>query len=316
MSTEDRPDWLKPLEETLIARLDSLATQCVAIRSTLHEVDAVAQNKPPPPVAVSEDDAVPSKQLEHSSDEYYPLRPPDLTVEQVQQWPEGAPSPEFVAANNGVMHRRLRLPDKHPPVVTTGLRQKPAAAAGWLSTMDPELVGIILSFLPARAQCLTLQTCKLFALIITDEVQTEAAYLHSCVTESVESALTSLADKLTGPPTVGFLFCNIGAERTDALTALVKSLPPTLHLVGGEVATLVGTTPEGLLTVARDTGIALQLGRFPEAEVSSFVARPGGPLEDQLESQGALSQGPLYITNKCILIDPPPAAILQAGLPS
>jgi len=29
-----------------------------------------------------------------------------------------------VAANNGVMHRRLRLPDKHPPVVTTGLRQK------------------------------------------------------------------------------------------------------------------------------------------------------------------------------------------------
>jgi len=110
-------------------------------------------------------------------------------------------------------------------------------------------------------------------------------------------ALVQLAPKLFSPPSVGVMFTTrmlAGADNQDRNTEvkdLVRSLPPALHLVGGEVETLVGTCPDGRLSVCNNAGVALTLGDFPEAEVSSFAVTAQGDTRDQLAEQGALAEG-------------------------
>ena len=67
-----------------------------------------------------------------------------------------------------------------------------------------------------------------------------------------------------------------------------------LHLVGGEVQTLVGTnTLDGEYSVSHDNGFALSLGAFPEATVGSFVVDPSAEVTpaEALHEQGALNAG-------------------------
>lgn len=126
---------------------------------------------------------------------------------------------------------------------------------------------------------------------IISEVRLETTYLESAVASTVDMAVTELAPKLASPPSVGVMFAthemfNNSQERNSAMKKLVCSLPPAIHLVGSSVDTLVGTCPSGQLSVRRDEGVALSLGSFPEAEVSSFAVKRGDDIAAELKKQG------------------------------
>ena len=161
---------------------------------------------------------------------------------------------------------------------------------------EPELLSLIAGHLAASDQCSLSSTCKLLALII-GENQQELSFMHSAVTTSVEETRTLVMPQLKAPPTFGLVFANPGRQRTQKLISLVRSLPPAIHLVGGEVETLVGTTPTGEIFSSHDQGFALSLGAFPEASVNSFVLahEDGQRTTDaylaQLTAQGAFHPG-------------------------
>ena len=164
---------------------------------------------------------------------------------------------------------------------------------------DADLLFLIVSqqCITTWEQCALARTCKLLSLIVREAAH-ETTYLSSSVTGSVEEARDAVGSNLRSPPTFGLCFANPGPQRKKKLQSLVRSLPPTMHLIGGSVQTLVGTTPEGTLTVSRDTGVALSLGAFPEATVGSFVL-DGGDVDlsstdaivAQLAASGALEPG-------------------------
>lgn len=268
--------------------------------------------------------------------------------------------------------------------MATAMETDPVA----LMDLDVEVLSEVLSHLEARWRLAAQQTCRTLALL-TSELALETTYLVSTVAESAEVAHAELVPKLSSPPSVGVIFANSGlAQCKGGITKLLRSLPPAMHAIGGEVDTLVGTravgeeaeaeaeaappadaanapnaeaaepagaqegnmphfatphdmydeeaTPdhpgflpshEGIaylahqqylamrqaskqaapraagLMVRKETGLALTLGAFPEAEVSSFVVRPSQlpspsnpaspadrpSTEEQLETQGALS---------------------------
>jgi len=166
-----------------------------------------------------------------------------------------------------------------------------------LLDIGADVVSSCLDKLTAHTQGPAICTCKLFAAIIS-EVRLETTYLRSAITADMNKALVLLAPKLFSPPSVGVMFTTrmlAGAagnqDRNTAVKNLVRSLPPALHLVGGEVQTLVGTCPDGSLSVCNNAGVALTLGDFPEAEVSSFVVTSQGDTRDQLAEQGVLAEG-------------------------
>lgn len=114
-----------------------------------------------------------------------------------------------------------------------------------LMDLDVDLINEVLSHCEARWRLAALQTCRLFALI-TSELALETTYLVSTVAESVEVAHAELVPKLTSPPSVGVIFANSGlAQCKGAITKLLRSLPPAMHAIGGEVDTLVGTRAVG-----------------------------------------------------------------------
>ena len=184
--------------------------------------------------------------------------------------------------------------------------------ASTLLELDTEVVSMCLSHLEAHSQGACMRVCKLFWLLLT-EVQSEptSSFLISTVIPSTQSdesdpgplksAVRRLSPQLAAPPTMGMLFTTprvfaTAAERKLETTDLVRALPPCMHLVGGQVDTLLGTQPDGTLAVFRGRGVggcALTLGAFPEAVVSSFAvnSRADASERDQLEAQGALAAG-------------------------
>lgn len=166
--------------------------------------------------------------------------------------------------------------------------------------LDTGFLSSCLSRLAAHAQGASVCACKHFAVIIS-ELRQESTFLKSAVTEDVDTALAELAPKLVSPPSVGVLFAGSShaansEERRADLKKLVCSLPPAIHLIGGHAKTLVGTCPDGSLSVRPDDGFALTLGAFPEADVKSFVVKSSRccsqqDMIDQLQSQGALDEG-------------------------
>ena len=114
-----------------------------------------------------------------------------------------------------------------------------------LMDLDVEVLSEILSHLEARWRLAALQTCRTLALL-TSELALETTYLVSTVAESVEAAQAELVPKLSSPPSVGVVFANSGlAQCKGAMTKLLRSLPPAMHAIGGEVDTLVGTRAVG-----------------------------------------------------------------------
>ena len=158
---------------------------------------------------------------------------------------------------------------------------------------EPELLSMIAGSLAVRDQLSLGGTCKLFALIVGENHQ-NTTFLSTTVEQSVEATRDAIAPTLKSPPSFGLMFANPGREgRKRKIKALVRSLPPAAHIVGGEVRTLVGTAPGGDVSVTHSAGFALSLGSFPEATVGSFAlahnAPPGVSLVEQLEEQGALT---------------------------
>jgi hypothetical protein len=114
-----------------------------------------------------------------------------------------------------------------------------------LMDLDVEVLSEILSHLEARWRLAALQTCRTLALL-TSELALETTYLVSTVAESVEAAQAELVPKLSSPPSVGVVFANSRlAQCKGAMTKLLRSLPPAMHAIGGEVDTLVGTRAVG-----------------------------------------------------------------------
>ena len=100
---------------------------------------------------------------------------------------------------------------------------------------------------PERTLTLTLTPtrCRTLALL-TSELALETTYLVSTVAESAEVAHAELVPKLSSPPSVGVIFANSGlAQCKGGITKLLRSLPPAMHAIGGEVDTLVGTRAVG-----------------------------------------------------------------------
>lgn len=165
-----------------------------------------------------------------------------------------------------------------------------------LLDLDNEHIALALGTLAARDQARAARVCKLFSLLV-GENQKDETFLVSCVTHSVEETRTVLAPKMLAPPTVGVLFSNErggGAARRHSIRELVRSLPPEAHIIGAEVHTLVGSTPEGKIESSRNAGFALSLGAFPEATAHAFAARGSGAhgsLRSQLEEQRAFEAG-------------------------
>ena len=162
---------------------------------------------------------------------------------------------------------------------------------------DPELLSMVASStaLTAKERAALSGSCKLLCLIV-GEITFETTYLASSVQAcSAEDTAGSLAPQLKSPPSFGLCFANPGRQqRRKKLEALVQSLPPSMHLVGGEVQTLVGTnTLDGEYSVSHDNGFALSLGAFPEATVGSFVVDPSAEVTpaEALHEQGALNAG-------------------------
>ena len=184
-------------------------------------------------------------------------------------------------------------------------------ATPMLVDLDTEILSEILCWLPAKAQGMAMCTCKLAWLLLA-EVQRDAAqatFLRSTVKAGkelpkvenslvLEAGTDELAPELSAPPTMGLLFTTPSvftstSKRQAALARLVRRLPPAMHLVGGEVDTLLGTRTDGAMATVRGRGYALTLGGFPEAPTSSFVvdARNAAAEAAQLTDQGALQPG-------------------------
>eukprot|EP00930_Biecheleria_cincta_P072546 TRINITY_DN59927_c0_g1_i1.p1 TRINITY_DN59927_c0_g1~~TRINITY_DN59927_c0_g1_i1.p1 ORF type:complete len:407 (-),score=75.86 TRINITY_DN59927_c0_g1_i1:202-1422(-) len=169
-----------------------------------------------------------------------------------------------------------------------------------LLDLDTGFLSSCLSRLAAHSQGASVCACKHFAVIVS-ELRQESTFLKSAVTEDVDATLAELTPKLVSPPSVGVLFAGSrlsanSEERSAALKKLVCSLPPAIHLIGGHARTLVGTCPDGTLSVRPDDGFALTLGSFPEADVKSFVVKSSHccshqDMLDQLQSQGAMDEG-------------------------
>ena len=194
-----------------------------------------------------------------------------------------------------------------------------------LLDLDTEILCNIFSQLHANAQAATSCSCKL-AWLLCSEVQRDVAQatflnsqvkfnLKSCPPERVLDSMRELASQMTAPPTMGLLFttprlfawnkeqCSAKGRRA-ACTRLVRQLPPSVHLIGGEVDTLLGTCADGSLATVRGRGYALTLGGFPEAPAGSFIVESssskvqrggafsmGWPEIAQLEEQGAFEPG-------------------------
>ena len=138
---------------------------------------------------------------------------------------------------------------------------------------DPELLSLIAMNLAANEQCALACSAKLLHLVVS-ECQREISFMHSAVTDSVEEARASVLPQLKAPPSFGLMFANPGGEQPrKKLKSLVKALPPSMHWVGGEVGTLVGTTPAGGFCAKHAEGYALSLGSFPEATTGSFTVQ-------------------------------------------
>ena len=114
-----------------------------------------------------------------------------------------------------------------------------------LMDLDVEILAEVLSCLEARWRGAAVQTCKMFALL-SSELALETTYLVSTVAQSVEEA-QALGESVPAAPSVGVIFSNTrgqgGAQK--GITKLVRSLPPAMHAIGGEVDTLVGTQSAG-----------------------------------------------------------------------
>ena len=180
---------------------------------------------------------------------------------------------------------RFGFVDTPPQTGWNKLAMEEVADQPTLLDVDPEVLALALNQLSIREQCAAALTCKIFSIIMA-ECRLEETYLSSAVSSEVESMRAQLEPKLKSPPSMGVLFANTGRDRRKELTKLVRSLPPAMHLVGAEVDTLVGTMPDGNLSVQNGSGLALTLGAFPEAEVGSFtIERNNGEIEEQLHEQ-------------------------------
>ena len=83
-------------------------------------------------------------------------------------------------------------------------------------------------------------------LAIINRIYCEVMRADASYRESVEAAQAELVPKLSSPPSVGVVFANSGlAQCKGAMTKLLRSLPPAMHAIGGEVDTLVGTRAVG-----------------------------------------------------------------------
>jgi hypothetical protein len=194
-----------------------------------------------------------------------------------------------------------------------------------LFDLDTEILCNIFSQLRAHNAAATSCSCKL-AWLLCSEVQRDVAQatflssqvkfnLKSCPPERVLDSMRELASQMTAPPTMGLLFttprlfawnkeqCSAKGRRA-ACTRLMHQLPPSVHLIGGEVDTLLGTCADGSLATVRGRGYALTLGGFPEAPAGSFIVESssskvhrggafsmGWPEIAQLEEQGAFEPG-------------------------
>ena len=135
-----------------------------------------------------------------------------------------------------------------------------------LFDLDTEILCNIFSQLHANAQAATSCSCKL-AWLLCSEVQRDVAQatflnsqvkfnLKSCPPERVLDSMRELASQMTAPPTMGLLFttprlfawnkeqCSAKGRRA-ACTRLMHQLPPSVHLIGGEVDTLLDAASYG-----------------------------------------------------------------------
>ena len=177
-----------------------------------------------------------------------------------------------------------------------------AEQAPQLLDLDNEAVALSLSFLSVRDAARATAVCKLFALLV-GEHHKDSTFLTSAVATSVAELQTAMAPKLASPPSFGVLFSNpdgdarSGSRRRRDIAALVRSMPPHARMIGGEVDTLLGTTPDNEMSVRRADGFAMSLGAFPEADITSFIGESPrtnesqAPLQQQLVEQGAFEPG-------------------------
>ena len=107
----------------------------------------------------------------------------------------------------------------------------------------------------------------------------------------MEVAHAELVPKLTSPPSVGVVFANSGlAQCKGGITKLLRSLPPAMHAIGGEVDTLVGTR-----AVGEDSAAPEAAANAPSAE----AAEPAGAQEE--------SDMPHFGTPADLIPDPSPS---------
>lgn len=115
-----------------------------------------------------------------------------------------------------------------------------------LLDLDEEVLASALAHLTAQERGMATKICKLFALILA-ELAMESPYLMSVVDKkSPVECLASLT--LRAPPSAGVLFANIQRDLRPTkvlrkMNALVRRLPPAMHLVGGEVHERQATEP-------------------------------------------------------------------------
>jgi len=157
--------------------------------------------------------------------------------------------------------------------------------------LDPEIIFHALEGLCASDQARARLTCKLFAVVI-EEVTRTASFMASAV-GPLDAVFEELSPSLKAPPTMGILFSKDDVD-SSALSKAALQLPFHLECVGGHMSVVAGTNGTGLLMQSdcAELQVALCLGHFPEATVSTFAVDANNQdWSAQLEAAGAFTPG-------------------------
>jgi len=168
-----------------------------------------------------------------------------------------------------------------------------------LLDLDTELLLFVIEASGATGQAVCQGVCKLLALLVEEVEKTTPFFASASIEGNVDLATTAMdymESELVAMPTMGMLLSTsrkLCAEHQ--LRSLVTRLPKSLELVGAVCSEIVetkdGTVRSWEGDGATPGGATLALGRFPEAEVRSFLLTEMPSQLGAVEFNGAAEPG-------------------------
>lgn len=166
-----------------------------------------------------------------------------------------------------------------------------------LLDLDPDLLLLVVEACGAQGQAVCKAACKLLALLV-EEVEKTTPFFTTAAVDRMDSGdpaatvMGRIDADLLAAPTMGMLLSTSRRLASEAaLRSLAKRLPKPVELAGAVCAEVVDTKGGEVRSIDDAESFTLALGRFPEAEVRSFLLTEMPAQLSDAATNGAAEEG-------------------------